>query len=206
VTNGVDVEYFHPIDDPGDREPPTLMWAGPMNWYPNRDAIRYLLTEIWPVVAEKRKDARLLLVGKHPPEITADIPAGDRIETPGFVPDVREYMKRAHVYVVPIRVGGGTRLKILDSMSSTKAIVTTSIGCEGLKVEDGDHLMRADDPKTFVERVLHLIDEPATRESLGANGRALVEKTYSWDVVGEIMRDVYRESDGLVTGRDRSGG
>jgi len=158
------------------------------------------------VVAEKKPDARLLLVGKHPPEITAENPAGDRIETPGFVPDVREYMKRAHVYVVPIRVGGGTRLKILDSMSSAKAIVTTSIGCEGLRVEDGVHLMRADDAKTFVEKVLHLIDEAGTRENLGANGRALVEKTYSWDVVGEIMRDVYRESHGLVAGRGGSGG
>jgi glycosyltransferase involved in cell wall biosynthesis len=112
----------------------------------------------------------------------------------GFVDDIRPFVREAAVYVVPLRVGGGTRLKVLDAMAMGKAMVSTATGCEGIKVTPGEHLLIADTPQTFADATLALLSDPARRQSLGLAARALVEREYAWPVVGRQLVDGYHEA------------
>ena len=104
---------------------------------------------------------------------------------------MRDYLAKAAVYVVPIRVGGGSRLKILDAMASGKAIVSTSVGCEGLEVTNGENIMIADTPEDFAREVIHVLDDKDLRLKLEKNGRSLVESLYSWERIGAHLNDLY---------------
>ncbi len=172
VVNGVDIDYFSPADDlegRGDR----LVFVGGMSWYPNRDAMAWFLDRIWPLIRRVRPEARFAVVGAHPsPEVERAQVGGHGVEAPGLVPDIRPFVRDAAVYVCPLRVGGGTRLKILDAWAMGKAVVSTSIGCEGLGATAGRDIEIADDPEAFASAVLALLADPARRRALGAAGRA----------------------------------
>ena len=191
VTNGVDTEYYQVDVNRFKRPASTIVWAGGMGWFPNRDAIEYFLATIWPRLAKAKRDLKLLLIGAQPPDFLDKSIAAERIEATGYIPDVRPYFERSDVYIVPIRVGGGTRIKILEAFAAGIPVVSTSIGCEGLRVQDGRHLIIRDDPEDFAESVIDLAQDIALRKALASNARKLVEEQYSWKKVGREFREIY---------------
>jgi glycosyltransferase involved in cell wall biosynthesis len=180
VPNGVEVEYFQNLERQS--EPATLLFTGGMNWLPNVDAMRYFCDEIFPRIQTQRPDARLLIVGRDPlPEVQAL--ASHSITVTGQVPDVRPYFSRATVFIVPLRSGGGTRLKILEAFAAGVPVVSTSLGCEGLEVQDGEHLLIADSPEIFAQQVLQLLGDANLRAKLVMSARRLAETIYDYAVV-----------------------
>jgi glycosyltransferase involved in cell wall biosynthesis len=189
VPNGVDTEYFTPR---GEGDSPTLIFTGGMNMFANRDAVEWFLDDIWPSVRARVPDVRFVAIGQRPsPRLLEAAAADPSIEAPGHVPDVRPWVARAAVYVVPMRVGGGTRLKVLDAMAQRKALVCTSLGAEGIEADDGKHFMRADTAKEFSDRVVELLQNPGRRRELAAAARARVEERYAWPVIGRRLVDAY---------------
>ena len=190
VDNGVDTQYFNPDSYPVERN--TLVYTGQIGWYPNEDALVYFIEEIMPMVNQAIPEVKVLIVGDKPSNRIKELSQKDsRITVTGFVDDVREFMGKASVYIVPLRIGSGTRLKILEAMSMKKAIVTTSIGCEGLRVEDGKQLLIRDDPRDFADAVLSLLKDENLRRELGNNGRKLVEEKYDWKVVFKDLDKIW---------------
>ena len=190
VPNGVDVEYFTPSQV---QDRPVLIYTGGMNMFANRDAVIFFLNEIWPLIRKRVPDVRFFAVGQDPPKELLDLAARDpQIVVTGYVNDVRPFVWDASVYVVPLRVGGGTRLKVLDAMAMGKAMVSTSIGFEGLDVRPDEHLLVADSPEQFAEKTVRLLQDPGRRLTLGRNARELVEHRYSWRTIGGQLLDAYR--------------
>ncbi|HEX2703016.1 MAG TPA: glycosyltransferase family 4 protein [Solirubrobacteraceae bacterium] len=184
VPNGVDLQRFQATDRPV--EPFSAVFNGVLDYRPNVDAALYLVDQIWPLVLEVCPQARLSLVGRAPPSEVRRL--GRRgVTVTGEVADIRPYLERATVVVVPMRMGGGTRLKVVESLALSKATVSSSLGCEGIAVTPGRDLLTADDPRSFAEGILELFENEPQRRELGRNGRALVEREYSWDLAGEQM-------------------
>ena len=193
VPNGVDVDYFAP-DDSGGSEA-ALIYAGGMNMFANRDAVMYFLAEVWPAVTAAVPHVKFYAVGMDPPrELTALAEQDPRIVVTGYVDDIRPFVRKAAVYVVPLRVGGGTRLKVLDAMASGKAIVSTAVGCEGIDVVPDQHLLVAENPGAFARATVGLLGDLPQRLRLGAAARARVHERYAWSVVGEHLMDAYRQA------------
>jgi sugar transferase (PEP-CTERM/EpsH1 system associated) len=189
VPNGVDVEYFRP--DPS-QETPALIYTGGMNMFANKDAVLYFLEEIWPLVCAQVPNVEFYAVGQDPPrELQAFAERDPRVTVTGKVKDIRPYVWKSSVYVVPLRVGGGTRLKVLDAMATGKAMVSTSIGCEGIDVRHGEHLLKADAPQAFADATVALLQDRARRRALGEAARSLVERKYAWPVIGTQLFDAY---------------
>jgi len=181
VQTGVDTEFFTPSKVPADRA--HLVFTGSMDWLPNEDGMTYFCREILPPIRRAEPDSTLEIVGRAPtPAVRqlADIPG---VHVTGRVADVRPHVARGAVYVVPLRIGGGTRLKIFEAMSMAKAVVSTTVGAEGLPVTPGRDVVIADDPARFAHAVVHLIrDEPARRAIETAARRLVVDK-YDWSAV-----------------------
>jgi sugar transferase (PEP-CTERM/EpsH1 system associated) len=192
VPNGVDGEFFQPGAEPED--PDALVFVGAMTHHPNVDSVKYFVEEIWPRIRAARPGARLTVIGAHPPQSIRTFGDTPGITVAGQVPDIRPYVQRAAVYVVPLRAGGGTRLKILDAMAMGKAIVSTSVGCEGLEVADGCDIAVADTPEAFAQRTLSLMDDAAARAAMGRAARATVEARYGWERLGALQEDVYQKA------------
>jgi glycosyltransferase involved in cell wall biosynthesis len=193
VPNGVDTTYFAP-SDPSD-ETPAVVYAGGMNMLANRDAVLYFLESVWPLVVAKVPEVRFFAVGQDPPRELRDIAARDpQVVVTGKVPDIRPYVRQSAVYIVPIRVGGGTRLKVLDAMASGKAIVSTSVGCEGIEVRPDEHLLIADSPSDFAASTIALLQDAARRRVLGMAARRLVEDRYAWPVVSGMLMNAYADA------------
>jgi polysaccharide biosynthesis protein PslH len=153
------------------------------------------VTDIWPRVRAAVPTARFIAVGQDPPaELRALATADSGIEVTGFVADIRPYVRQAAVYVVPLRVGGGTRLKVLDAMAMGKAMVSTSVGCEGIEGRAGEHLVIADAPADFARATVALLNDPGRRLALGRNAREFVESRYAWSIIGTRLMDTYREA------------
>ena len=191
IPNGVDTEYFTPRRG---EETPALIFTGGMNMFANRDGVDWFLDAVWPLVRERVPGVRFVAIGQRPSErLLAEVRAGG-VEAPGFVADVRPAVARAAVYVVPLRVGGGTRLKVLDAMAQGKAIVSTSLGAEGIEVTDGEQLVIADRPEEFAARVVGLLNDPARRLALGEAARKRVEERYAWTQLGERLAETYRRA------------
>jgi sugar transferase (PEP-CTERM/EpsH1 system associated) len=190
VPNGVDIEYFTPNQG---KDWPALIYAGGMNMFANRDAVMFFLSEIWPLIRNQVPDVRFFVVGQDPPKELLELAARDtQVIVTGYVNDIRPLVWDATVYVVPLRVGGGTRLKVLDAMAMGKAMVSTSIGCEGLEVRPDEHLLVADSPEEFAKKVVGLMQDPNRRLTLGRAAREMVERRYSWRTIGGQLLDAYR--------------
>jgi len=187
VQNGVDLDYFTPDDS----EPAgnSLVFVGTMDWRPNQDAVIYFSNEIFPLVKDRNPDAEVYFVGRNPPSHIRELDSRPGINVTGSVDDVRPYIRRGTVYIVPLRIGGGTRLKILDAMAMKKAIVSTVIGAEGLDVNHGENILLAESPEQFAAEVETLFNEPDLSKRLGENGRELVEKKYGWDHLSGKLED-----------------
>jgi len=181
IPTGVDTSYFAPN---GVAEVPVhLVFTGSMNWYPNEDAILYFIEAILPSIRRDIPPVSMTVAGRDPSPrvVSAARKAGVRVT--GAVDDIRAYIAEAAVFVVPLRVGGGTRLKVFEALAMAKPVVSTSVGAEGLPLVPGQHFLRADDPAEFARAVTSLLRNPARRRALGAAGRRLVEARYSWPKV-----------------------
>jgi sugar transferase (PEP-CTERM/EpsH1 system associated) len=189
VANGVDLDYFAPWT--GECQPYSVVFNATLDYRPNVDAVNHLVDDVWPLVLADCPSARLVLVGSAPPREIERLQRPS-IDVVGRVPDIRPYLGRAQVVAVPIRMGGGTRLKVVEALSMAKAMVSTSLGCEGLAVEDREHLLIADDAEAFAARILELFQNPALGRRLGVAGRALAEENYSWQRCGEHLDRLYR--------------
>ena len=195
IPNGVDLEFFRP--GPGREEGEErggAVFVGETTWFPNRDALQYFCDEILPHMRVGGGDGvpPVRWVGRASEEARRHYRARYGVELTGYVEDVRPYVRAAACYVVPLRVGGGTRLKILDAWAMGKAVVSTSIGCEGLVAEDGRNILIRDDPDGFAQAVRAVLQDERLRRRLGAEGRRTVERHYSWERIGESMLRLYR--------------
>jgi len=183
VHTGVDVEYFVALEHrtPGTRE---LIFIGSMDWMPNEDGIRWFVTEVLGRLRELVPDVRLTIVGRSPSQGVRQLASSSSgIEVTGTVPDVRPYLARGAVCIVPLRVGGGTRLKIYEAMAMGIPLVSTSIGAEGLPIHHNEQLLIADSPATQAAAIADLLLNPARAESLAASARKFVMQHCSWDAV-----------------------
>jgi glycosyltransferase involved in cell wall biosynthesis len=197
VPNAVDLDYFAPSSIPA--EPHTIVFNGILTYRPNVDGARFLIDEVWPLVHDRYPDARLTLVGRSDGVDTRSLMAPG-VELVGEVPDIRPYINRAEVVAVPIRIGGGTRLKVVEALAMGRAAVSTALGCEGLAVLDREHLLIADDAPAFASRIFEAFESPALRDSLGRAGRRLVEGSYSWELAGARLESLYRQITRADTG------
>lgn len=189
VPNGVDTEYFTPRPDPGGT---TMLFCGSMYMHPNQEAIRYFIRRIWPRVVAQIPDVRLYVVGSNPPRWIKDLEKADpRIFVIGFVEDVRPYFKKAALCICPIVSGGGTRLKILDSLAMGVPVVATSFAASGLELEHDKHLLLADTEEQFANCIFQLLANPSLRKQLAIAGAKRVEQAYSWALVGQALLDIY---------------
>ena len=151
VPNGVDLDFFRPTPQPAQRR--HLVFTGSMDWRPNQDAARYFIRDILPLLRQARPDVECTFVGRDPPADTRALANVPGVHITGTVDDVRPYVERAAVYVVPLRIGGGSRLKILEAMAMGRAVVSTTVGAEGLDVVHDRHLLLADAPRSFADSV-----------------------------------------------------
>lgn len=186
VPNGVDLEYFQPA--PGEPDPTALVFTGNFGYHPNADAAVFFAREVLPLIQRVRPEARLTLVGRGAPEEVQRL-AGPHVVVTGQVADVRPYVAQAGVFVVPLRMGSGTRLKVLEALAMGRPVVSTALGCEGIDVRDGQHLLVAESPADFARAVLRLLDEPVLGRTLAARGRVLVERTYGWPAMARRLED-----------------
>lgn len=189
VPTGVDTEYFRPSGREA-RQPRELVFTGSMDWMPNEDAMLHFVAETLPLLRGRVPDVTLTIVGRNPPpRIRALATADASIRVTGSVPDVRPYLERAAVFIVPIRVGGGTRLKIFEAMAMELPVVSTTIGAEGLPVRDGEEVRLADSPAAFAAAVAELLESPDRARTLGLAGATSVRAQFGWDRVAARFAD-----------------
>lgn len=186
VPNGVNVEQFQPA--PVAPEADQLLFFGANNYFPNHDALLYFIDEILPLVIARRPNVKLSIVGPGAqPAVLAR--QSRHVEIVGFVDDVMPHLDRASVVVVPLRIGGGTRLKIVEAMAKSKAIISTRIGAEGIDVTHDKNALLADTPADFADQVVRALTQPELARKLGEQARILAEERYAWTaVVGELVR------------------
>jgi sugar transferase (PEP-CTERM/EpsH1 system associated) len=191
VQTGVDTTYFAPA---AAAQPPAphLVFTGSMDWLPNEDGMLYFVNDILPHIRASIPGVTLSIIGRAPTPAVQKLAERAGIEVTGRVDDVRPHVAAGTVYVVPLRIGGGTRLKIFEAMSMSKAVVSTTIGAEGLPVTHRRDIVIADDPRTFAQAVVDLIrDEPARRR-LETAARQLVVERYDWSAVGQDFENALR--------------
>jgi sugar transferase (PEP-CTERM/EpsH1 system associated) len=196
VRTGVDTSYFVPSDEATARL--HLVFTGSMDWLPNEDAMAHFCHDILPLIREQEPHVHLSIVGRAPTPAVRAL-ASASIDVTGTVDDVRPYVNRAAVYIVPLRIGGGTRLKIFEAMSMGKAVVSTTVGAEGLPIIAGRHALIADEPRAFADAVVSLLRDRAHRAALARAARSLVVAHYDWSAVGGELDDALRISAGQKT-------
>lgn len=187
IPNGVDVEIFNTSDYEQQGVPNQIIFTGTMDYYPNIDAALFFSRQCWSIIRDQIAGATWQIVGRNPPPEIRKLAELPGITVTGTVPDVRPYLAQSAVAIAPLQIAGGTRLKILEALAMKKAVVTTSIGCEGLVVEPGKHLVVADEPAAIAQAVIALLKNPEKRAVLGTAGRSLVEASYSWESCGEQL-------------------
>ena len=185
LANGCDAEFFSAAASPPQpAAAPTLLFCGAMDYSPNVDGIQWYFNEVDPLVRAQLPERRILIVGRDPTPAVRALAAQPGVEVTGGVPDVRPYYQRAWGQIVPLRIGGGTRLKIVESLCLGCPVVSTTIGAQGLELANDQHLLLADEPRALAGAVLRLLGDRALRERLGAAGRAQVLAHYTWPALG----------------------
>jgi sugar transferase (PEP-CTERM/EpsH1 system associated) len=196
VPTGVDVEYFRAA--PGAvPQPDSLIFTGSMDWLPNQDAMAFFVSEVMPLIARTRPNVTLTIVGRKPSEKLLQLARRDQaITVTGRVDDVRPYMEKAAIYIVPLRIGGGTRLKIFEAMAMERPIVSTTIGAEGLPVENGRNMLLADSAQAFASAVVSLLADAGKARAIAEYAATQVREHNGWDGVAarfaEICEQVVR--------------
>lgn len=191
VPSGITPEEFSPAVTPP--PPRTVLWMGSLGWLPNQDSFWWFYREIVPLLVERLPDVSISVAGSNPPKEILSV-RHPNISVLGFVPDVRETMRHNAVCVVPLRVGSGIRIKLLEMFAMEKAVVSTSVGCEGLDVADGRELLVAETPETFAEAVVRLLKDAPLCESIGRSARSFVLRSYAWDTIAAQWEGVLLET------------
>ena len=186
---GVFADEYRPHTTP---QQPTVFHIGSLDWSPNQDAVRWLLSEIWPRVVARKPEARLVLAGSAPPQSIVRLANARGVELLQNVPDAHRFIDEHRVMVVPVRAGGGMRVKIIEGMALAKSIVTTSIGAEGIEGTPGEHLLVADDAAAFSDAVVSLLQNRERAAALGAQARQLVETKYDAATIAASLLEFYR--------------
>lgn len=190
VPNGVDIDYFYP--QPENENPDSLIFAGSLSWYPNKDAMNFFAYKIWPTLKNKHPNITMNIVGSSPPDDLLNMSTQDKnFKVHGFVDDVRDYISAASIYVCPIRDGGGTKLKILDSFAMGMATVAHPKSCEGIAAVDGDNVLFATTPYEFVDKIQLLLNDHELRARLGKNARKTAISMYSYTSIGNNIANEY---------------
>jgi glycosyltransferase involved in cell wall biosynthesis len=190
VPNAADVEYYRPRLTGPPPDGRTVVYFGLLSTVPNADAVTYFAQNIWPRIAAEHPDARWKVLGGRPsPSLLAL--AGPRIEFTGFVSDLRPHLASAAVVVVPLRLGGGTRLKIVEAMAMGKAIVSTRLGAEGIEAVPGRELLIEDEPAPFADAVNGLLADPALAARIGESARQLAVDRYGWGGAAQALESFY---------------
>jgi glycosyltransferase involved in cell wall biosynthesis len=200
IPNAADVDFYEPrpSDPPADGR--TVVFFGLMATFPNIDGVHFFLRDIWPRIAAERPDVRCRIIGARPPASVSQL-AGPRVEIVGFVEDLRPHLASAAVLVVPLRLGGGTRLKIVEGMAMGKAIVSTTLGAEGIEAVPERDILIADEPSRFAASVVRLLDDPALAARLGRSARQLAVDRYSWRAAALTLEHFFGE---IVAARSSS--
>lgn len=195
VPNGVDLEYYSPRERTNSE--PNVVFTAWYKYYPNQQAAVEFARNIFPLVKEKIKDFKFYIVGKEPPEEVKRLAEIEGVVVTGEVPDVRPFIADSDAVVIPLRIGGGTRLKILEAMGMAKPVISTTLGAEGLNASDGENILIADEYNIFAEYIIKLINDKELNMKLAADGRKFVEEFYGWDRIGDelnhIIEDFYSE-------------
>jgi len=193
VPNGVDERYFAPLQSAV--YPGSMVFTGSMDWRPNQDGVKYFIEEIFPIIRGRIPAATFTVVGRKPPpwlvSLAGRVPG---VTVTGTVDDVRPYIAHSMLYVVPLRVGGGSRLKILEAMAMAKVVLSTTVGAEGLAVEEGKHILLRDTPRDFADAACAVLNDPAKFSEYGAAGRALILESYTWDAIAGVMGAVWEQA------------
>lgn len=188
IPNGVDLDFFQPGDEA--ETPDSVIFAGTMDWYPNRTAMHYFAGQVWPKLKAACPGAVMHVVGANP-SAHLKAQADERFLVHGFVDDVRPYIDRAAVYVCPITDGGGTKLKVLDALSMGKALVAHPVACEGIGVTDGKDVLFATSADEYVAHITRLFADPDLRRTLGENGRKLMAEQYAYPAIGRRLAALF---------------
>ncbi len=191
IPTGVDTENLVPQE--AEPEANSLIFTGSMDWLPNEDAILFFVQQILPRIRRVIPDVKLSVVGRNPsPYLRQKLSGEDAVDLVGWVEDVRPFIARHALYVVPLRIGGGTRIKVYEAMAMGKAMVSTPIGTEGLPVEPGKHVWLAAEAEDFAEAVIHLLQDRSARRQLEVEARRFVERHCSWDRAAAVFADICR--------------
>ncbi len=190
VANGVALDYFLP-QEAIDRDPHNMVFVGGMGWFPNRDGMDYFLKEVMPLVCREIPEATCTIVGKAD-ELKVPKDLVSKVHLAGFVDDLRPWVWRAGIYVLPLRLGSGTRLKLLEAMAMEKPIVSTPVGCEGVDVSHERELLVAEQPDEMAEAIVRLMRNPGLAHALGEQARRKAVEAYDWNVIGERLLNIYR--------------
>src|SRR4030095_10132935 len=210
VPNGADVAYWRPAQRPN--EPRSILYFGNLSWEPQSDAALYLHETILPAIWARMPDAKLYIVGQNPPDSVRRL-GGERVIVTGFVPDMRDYLARAEVVVMPLRIGAGTKHRVFQALAMQKPVVCTPVAAEGIDLIHGETALIAEQPEEFASHTLRLLQDPELRAKLGEHGRKLVLDRYDgrsiYARLEATFQDAYRrrraQSRGNGLGEENSG-
>jgi polysaccharide biosynthesis protein PslH len=204
IPTGVDVDYFQPT--PGEETTDSLVFTGSMDWLPNEDAILYFVDAILPLIKQQCANVSLEVVGRSPSRKLQTLTETNKsVRLTGRVEDIRPFVARGAMCIVPLRIGGGTRLKIFEAMAMSKAVVSTSVGAEGLPVRTGENILLADTPKDFADSVVSLLRDTKLRQRLGTAARSLVQENFSWPKVAKSFARTLHDAVVAFTPRNARG-
>jgi glycosyltransferase involved in cell wall biosynthesis len=202
IKTGVDLSYFS-------HSPPTdaehVVFTGSMDWLANRDGIEFYMDDVWPLIAKRAPSSRMTVVGRDPPSSLISKMRERELNWrfTGYVDDIREHVRSAGVYVIPLRVGGGTRLKVYEAMAMGCPIVSTSIGVEGLPLTAGEHYLRADTASDFAAAMLRLMADGDLRMQLSTRARLFVEENSSYETVAKEFEQICDDTIAKALAYDR---
>lgn len=189
IPTGVDTDYFAPREDRVNNN--SLVFTGSMDWLPNEDAIQFFVRDILPRVKQKVSDITLTVVGRNPSRhFLNEIKRHPEVTVTGRVDDVRPYMSSHALYIIPLRIGGGTRIKAYEAMAMGRAVISTRVGVEGLPVRHGEELIIADGPEQFASSIVQLLGDAVARAKIERNARSLVQHHFGWKTVADSFADV----------------
>ena len=191
IPNGVEIARYDEI--PGTPKPNHLVYCGSMDVFVNQDAVGWFLREIFPLILEKKPETTFTVIGRNPPDWLLKYQS-DRVRFTGVIDDVRPALKEGTLEVVPLRIAGGSRLKILEAFAARIPVLSTSIGAEGLDIEDGRNIVLADEPQAFADRCLRLLDDPDRRNRLAEEGRRVVDEQYDWNRISPLVEQAWQRT------------
>jgi polysaccharide biosynthesis protein PslH len=187
IPNGIEMDFYQ--GDWGEPEADTLIYAGALSYFANLDAMQYFIAEILPIIKKSRPAVKLFITGRFTETLRSKLPIDPNVEFTGYLEDVRPHIGRAWMSVIPLRIGGGTRLKILEALAMGTPVVSTSKGAEGLELETGRDILIRDSPEAFAAGVVEILGNRELRDRLGTNGQLTTGSLYDWNLIGGRFLD-----------------